>query len=125
MTPAYKARREAKHAAQAAAKVPQAFYPVNIPTIDLAPRMAAHAFVGLKTRPQANGGRENRSGYAQERKQADIDNAAYDAQPKSIGGIPETGGLPEGTNGATPNVGRDEELDAFVVCETGDERICT
>ena len=56
-------------------------------TIDLTPRLAASAFVGLKMRPQAAIGRKNRSGYAEEHKQANLDNAAY--EPKSIGGISE------------------------------------
>ncbi len=120
MTPEYKARREAKHVAQAEAKP---YFPLDAiarNTIDLMPKMARHAFVGLKTHPQANGGRKNRSGYAQEHKQANLDNvafvvkqldnpavvaelakqalldnAAFDVQSeKSIGGIGETAGLP-------------------------------
>ena len=92
MTPAYKARREAKHAAQAAAKVPQAFYPVNIPTIDLVPRMAAHAFVGFRTHPQGSGGRKNRSGYAQEHAEANEEDSRF--VPKTIGGISENLDVP-------------------------------
>lgn len=102
MTPEYKVRRDAKHAAQFASKSPVLRGVSG--TIDLTPKMARHAFVGLKTHPQANGGRKNRSGYAQERKQADIDNAAYDVvqseQSKSIGGVSEDLGLP--TDNAEP-----------------------
>lgn len=52
-------------------------------------------WIGAKMHPQANGGRKNRSGYAQEHKQANLDNATFDVQSeKSIGGIGETAGLP-------------------------------
>ena len=96
MTPEYKVRREAKHAAQLAERGITIAGPV-FQTIDLVPRMASHAFVGLKSRPQGNGGRKNRSGYAQEHKQANLDNAAFDVvqlESKSIGGISETEPLP-------------------------------
>ena len=67
-------------------------------TIDLTPKLPSLTFIGLKSRPQANGGNKNRSGYLQEHLAALVDNQEFDALPKSIGGIPETGGLPEGTN---------------------------
>jgi hypothetical protein len=77
MTPEYKERRAAKHAAQAASKP---YFPADAiarNTIDLGGNLASHAFVGLKSRPQGNGGRKNRSGYAQEHTQALLDNEAF------------------------------------------------
>ena len=70
-------------------------------TVDRTNHLPALTFIGLKSRPQANGGRKNRSGYAEERKQADLDNATFDVvksieleQSKSIGGVSEDLGLP-------------------------------
>lgn len=77
MTPEYKVRRESKHAAQAAAKPPVSGGSVT-QTIDFTPRAAAHAFVGAKMHPQANGGRKNRSGYAEEHATANLDNTVFD-----------------------------------------------
>jgi hypothetical protein len=96
LTPEYRARRTAKHAAQAEAKP---YFPLDAiirNTIDLTPQIAGHAFVGLKSRPQATGGGKNRSGYAQEHRQATLDNIAYDMvhSEKSIGGVSENLGLP-------------------------------
>jgi hypothetical protein len=50
-------------------------------------------WIGAKMHPQGNGGQKNRSGYAEEHKQANIDNIAFD-ESKSIGGVSETEGLP-------------------------------
>jgi len=94
MTPAYKARREAKHAAQAKAKIKPVTFDF-MEGIDLTPRMASHAFVGLKMHPQGNGGRNNTPGHSWEHKQANLDNATFKVElPKDIGGISETGGPP-------------------------------
>ena len=78
MTPEYKARRAANHAAQRTLRAFGLDNSQTLPTIDLTPKTAGHAFVGLKTHPQGNGGRKNRSGYAQEHAQANIDNAKWD-----------------------------------------------
>jgi hypothetical protein len=95
MTPEYRARRDAKHAAQAEAKP---YFPMDAivrNTIDLTTKIASHAFVGLKSQKQASGGRKNRSGYAEEHKQANLDNATFKVElPKSIGGINEAEGIP-------------------------------
>jgi hypothetical protein len=48
-------------------------------TIDLTPKVSALAFIGLKTRPQANYGRKNISGHAPEHVLANADNALFDA----------------------------------------------
>ena len=100
MTPEYKVRREAKHAAQLAERGITIAGPV-FQTIDLVPQMAGHAFVGLKSRPQASSGGKNRSGYAQEHRQATLDNIAYDMvhSEKSIGGVSENLGLPGSDEG--------------------------
>lgn len=54
------------------------------------------AFVGLKSQKRADGGRKNRSGYAQEHAAANLDNAEFDEnilrvreEEKSIGGVSE------------------------------------
>lgn len=79
MTSGYKERRAAKHIAQKASRVST---PDTDGVLDLTDKTPRHAFVGLKSRPQANGGRKNRSGYAEEHAQANIDNAAFDEQKK-------------------------------------------
>ena len=91
MTPAYKARREAKHAAQAEAKIKPVTFDF-MEGIDLTPRMASHAFVGLKAHPQGNGGRKNTPGHSWEHKQANLDNGA--SFEKSIGGLSEVEATP-------------------------------
>jgi hypothetical protein len=94
MTPGYKERRALKHAIQFSSKLPVSGGFVQ--TIDLTNHLPALTFVGLKSRPQGNGGRKNRSGYAQEHKQANLDNAAFDVvqlESKSIGGVSEDLGL--------------------------------
>jgi hypothetical protein len=77
MTPEYRARREAKHAAQFASKPP--FSGGFVGTIDRTNKLPVLTFVGLKTHPQANYGRKNRSGHAPEHVQANADNALFDA----------------------------------------------
>jgi hypothetical protein len=114
MTPGYKERRAAKHA-QAAAKVPQEFFPV-MGTIDLTPNYSRHAFVGLRTRPQGNTGRKSFSGHGPEHAQANLDNANYDILrplelvdalkpyvPTSIGGIHEDLGISTDDAGSIQN----------------------
>src|SRR5208283_4977122 len=91
MTPAYKARREAKHAAQAEAKIKPVTFDF-MEGIDLTPRMASHAFVGLKMHPQGNGGRKNTPGHSWEHGKANLDNLARnvaESDSKSIGGVSE------------------------------------
>src|ERR1039458_7258792 len=86
-------------------------------TIDRTNHLPALAFIGLKSRPQGNGGKKNRSGYAQEHKQANLDNAAFDmvqSEAKSIGGISEVGGLPEGNNDATSNESENSEWNYYL-----------
>ena len=72
MTPEYKARRTAKHEAQAASK-PQVSGGFVTQTIDLTPRIPRLAFLNGKTFKQANGGRKNNSGHGFEHAQANRD----------------------------------------------------
>ena len=73
MTPEYRARRDAKHAAQAAAKVLPEMFPVDF-TIDLTPKTPHLAFLNGKTFKQGNGGRKNASGHRTEQIAANDDN---------------------------------------------------
>ena len=72
MTPEYKQRREAKHAAQASKP-----HSVNmdLETIDLCLRIPRLSWLSAKTHPQGNGGRKNQSGHLQEHARANTDNA--------------------------------------------------
>ena len=72
MTPEYKQRREAKHAAQAAKP-----HSVNmdLETIDLCLRIPRLSWLSGKTHKQGNGGRKNQSRHAEEHARANIDNA--------------------------------------------------
>jgi hypothetical protein len=73
MTPEYRVRRNAKHAAQAAAKVLPEMFPVDF-TIDLTPKTPHLAFLNGKTFKQGNGGRKNASGHRTEQIAANDDN---------------------------------------------------
>lgn len=71
MTPEYKARREAKHAVQAA--VPHSVN-MDLETIDLTLRVPRLAWLGGKLFKSGSGGTKNRSGHSQEHTQANQDN---------------------------------------------------
>jgi membrane protein involved in colicin uptake len=75
MTPEYKARREAKHAAQAAARTTVG--DSDLGTIDLTPRCPSLGFLQGKQFRQGNGGRKNASGHGPEHEQANRDIELY------------------------------------------------
>ena|ERR1039458_2469402 len=97
-------------------------------TIDRTNHLPALTFIGLKSRPQGNGGKKNRSGYAEEHKQANLDNATFNMikqlaenpavvaelaeqgqaidmneVEKSIGGVSENLGIPTDDAGSIQN----------------------
>jgi hypothetical protein len=77
MTPEYRARRAAKHAAQAAAKVLSETFPVvgtEKFTIDLTAKAPRLAWLGGKLFKSSSGGRKCRSGYSLEHSLANSDN---------------------------------------------------
>lgn len=116
MTFDYLAKRITKHLQQAEAKAKKG--PSIAGLIDLTPRTPNLAFIGMRTFKQSGQQRKGRSGYAEEHKQANIDNAAFIVKQlaenstvvaelaeqglaidlneveKSIGGISENSGLP-------------------------------
>jgi membrane-bound lytic murein transglycosylase MltF len=56
-----------------------------------APRLG---WVNAKAHPQGNGGRKNRSGYAEEHEQANFDENIRRHEEVSIGGISENSAIP-------------------------------
>lgn len=67
MNAGYKARREAKHAAEkAAARKAQKSAPVSVGTIDLMRKVPALSFIGAKQFRQSGQQRKNRSGHLTE-----------------------------------------------------------
>jgi hypothetical protein len=77
MTPEYRARREAKHAAAFAnrqVEVAAGIFNNATGTIDLTPRIPKLSFLQGKQFRQGNGGLKNRSGYSLEHAQANRDN---------------------------------------------------
>lgn len=88
MTPEYRERREAKHAAQATNR-PHSTN-MDLETIDLTLKIPRLTWLNGKQFKQANGGRKNISGHAEEHARANKDNAEL---PVSIGGIDENLGL--------------------------------
>ena len=76
MTPEYKVRRAAKHAAQADAKIePETFPVAGAPiTIDLTPKTPRLTWLAGKLFKSSNGGLKNRSGYSPEQAMANEDN---------------------------------------------------
>ncbi len=67
------ANRLTKHLNQLLNKVESV--PASCGTIDLTPRVPSLSWLSGKTFRQGNGGRKNRSGYAEEHKAANTDNA--------------------------------------------------
>ena len=74
MTLEYMARRDAKHAAQAEAKIPPAICVDDAGTIDLTLKRPWHSWLNGKLFKSSRGGNKNRSGYGPEQAQANIDN---------------------------------------------------
>ena len=77
MTPEYRARRDAKHAAQAAAKIVPETFPVAGTekfTIDLTAKAPRLAWLGGKLFKSSSGGLKNCSGYSLEHSLANSDN---------------------------------------------------
>ncbi|PWT76393.1 MAG: hypothetical protein C5B59_06620 [Bacteroidetes bacterium] len=73
MNEGYRARRAAKHEAQAKEKKTIV---AGLPVIDLSPSIPRSSFLNLKTRKQANGGRKNRSRHLPEHTEALVENGS-------------------------------------------------
>jgi hypothetical protein len=132
MTPEYKARRDAKHAADAvrrhtlkAANAALQSDPSEIRLLDFLPKTPRLAWLGGKTFKQGSGGKANAPGRKEEQKQAVAEGLAvikklsenpvvvaelaerglkFDPEEieRSIGGVPEAG-LVEGNDVAAQN----------------------
>jgi hypothetical protein len=89
MTPAYKAKRKAKHEIEKSDRKLRTRVPVPDLTIDLTPSGQRLAWLGGKQFVQGNGGRKNLSGHLPEHLKALEDNKAFDLKAKAVIDLPE------------------------------------